>query len=46
MFHLTTIAVQHNQLYYDILYYAPAIVYNEAMQKYFQPMLDSIQFQS
>lgn len=45
-FHLTTIAVQHNQLYYDILYYAPAVVYNEAMQKYFQPMLDSIQFQS
>ena len=45
-FHLTNIAVQHNQLYYDILYYAPAVVYNEAMQKYFQPMLDSIQFQS
>ena len=45
LFHLTTIAVQHNQLYYDILYYAPAVVYSEAMQKYFQPMLSSIQFQ-
>ena len=45
LFHLTTIAVQHNQLYYDILYYTPAVVYSEAMQKYFQPMLGSIQFQ-
>jgi hypothetical protein len=46
MFHLATITVQHNQLYYNILYYAPSVVYSEAMQKYFQPMLDSFQFQS
>ena len=45
-YHLTTIAVQHKQNYYDILYYAPAVVYNEAMQKYFQPMLKSLQFKS
>jgi hypothetical protein len=44
-YHLVTISVQHNHLYYNILYYAPAVVYNEAMQKYFQPMLDSIKFQ-
>ncbi|HYT33513.1 MAG TPA: hypothetical protein VEL69_00640 [Ktedonobacteraceae bacterium] len=46
LYHLVSIAVQHNQLYYDILYYAPTVVYNEAVQKYFQPMLDSVQFQS
>jgi hypothetical protein len=46
VFHLTSIAVQHNQLYYDILFYAPGVVYNEAVQKYFQPMLSSLQFQS
>jgi hypothetical protein len=44
LFHFTTISVQHNHLYYNILYYAPAAVYDEAMLKYFQPMLDSIQF--
>lgn len=46
VFHLTSMAVQHNQLYYDILFYAPGVVYNEAVQKYFQPMLSSLQFQS
>jgi hypothetical protein len=46
IYHLVSIAVQHNQLYYDILFYAPTVVYNEAVQKYFQPMLDSFQFQS
>ncbi|HAE83941.1 MAG TPA: hypothetical protein DCK85_11175 [Ktedonobacter sp.] len=46
IFHLTTMAVQHNQLYYDILFYAPGAVYNEAVQKYFLPMLESFQFQS
>ena len=46
VFHLTSIAVQHNQLYYDILFYAPSVVYNEAVQKYFQPMLSSLQFKS
>jgi hypothetical protein len=45
-FHLTTIAVQHNHLYYDILFYSPQTYYDEAMQKYFQPMFDSFQFQS
>ena len=45
-FHLTTVAVQHNHLYYDIVFYSPTVYYDEAMQKYFQPMFDSFQFQS
>ena len=46
LFHLTTIAVQHNKLYYDIFYIAPNVNYNEAEQKYFQPMLNSVKFLS
>ncbi len=46
IFHLTTISVQHNHIYYDILFYSPQSYYGEAMQKYFQPMFDSFQFQS
>lgn len=44
-FHITSIAVQHNHYYYDILFYSPDTYYNEAVQKYFQPMFDSFQFQ-
>jgi hypothetical protein len=46
IFHLTTISVQHNHIFYDILFYSPQSYYDEAMQKYFQPMFDSFQFQS
>ncbi len=46
LFHLTTIAVQHNKLYYNIFYFAPNVNYNEAEQKYFQPMLNSFKFLS
>jgi hypothetical protein len=45
-FHLSSIAVLYKAQYYDILYYAPDSVYNEAMQKYFQPMLTSLKFLS
>ena len=45
-FHLSSIAVRYKGQYYDILYYAPDSVYNEAMQKYFQPMLTSLKFLS
>jgi hypothetical protein len=45
-FHLSSIAVRYKGQYYDILYYAPDSVYNEAMHKYFQPMLTSLQFLS
>lgn len=43
-FHLTTIAVQYKKLYYDILFYSPASTYDEAVQKYFLPMLNSFKF--
>jgi hypothetical protein len=44
-FHATTIATKHGQTYYSIIFYAPSQVYNEAMQKYFQPIINSLQFQ-
>ncbi len=43
-FHFTTIAVQHAHLYYDIVYFAPENRYQEAVQKYIDPMLASFQF--
>jgi hypothetical protein len=43
-FHLTTIAVQYKKLYYDIVFYSPASTYDEAVQKYFLPMLNSFKF--
>lgn len=44
--HITTLAVQHNKVYYNIVIFAPDIYLAEAMQKYIQPMLDSLQFLS
>lgn len=43
-FHLTTVAVQHNKLYYDIVFYSPASTYDQAVQSYFLPMLNSFKF--
>ena len=43
-FHLTTVAVQHNKLYYDIVFYSPASTYDQAVQNYFLPMLNSFKF--
>jgi hypothetical protein len=40
----TTISVQHKKLYYTIVLLIPNIYYDEAMQKYIQPMFDSLQF--
>jgi hypothetical protein len=42
--HFTTISVQRKKLYYTIVLLIPDIYYNEAMQKYIQPMFDSLQF--
>jgi hypothetical protein len=39
-----TISVQHKKLYYTIVLLIPNIYYDEAMQKYIQPMFDSLQF--
>lgn len=44
VYHLTTIAAQYKQMYYDIVYFAPDSVYGQAVQKYFQPMLTSFKF--
>jgi hypothetical protein len=44
--HFTTIAGQHNKLYYTIFFYVPDTNYKEAIQKYFQPMFDSFKFLS
>ncbi len=43
-FHLTTAAVQYKKLYYDVQFYSPVIIYDEALQKYFLPMLNSFKF--
>lgn len=42
----TTLSVQHNSTYYNIIFSSPDAYYNEAVQKYVQPILDSIQFLS
>ncbi len=44
--HFTTITVQHNKLYYSMLFFVPDTNYTEAIQKYFQPMFDSFKFLS
>ncbi len=41
-----TVAVQHNKTYYEIFFYSPDSYFKEAVQKYFQPMLNSYQFLS
>src|SRR6266487_2929573 len=46
LFHFTTLSVKHNKMYYNITFYTPEVYYDEAMQKYFQPIFDSFQFQS
>lgn len=44
LYHATSIAAQYKQLYYEILFYAPDQVYQEAMTKYYKPMLQSFKF--
>lgn len=44
--HITTLSVLHNKIYYNITFLMPDVYYNEAVQKYAQPMLDSVQFLS
>ena len=43
-YHLTAISTQRNKSYYSILFLVPDAYYDEAMSKYIQPMLMSIQF--
>ena len=41
-----TVAVQHNKTYYVIFFFSPDSYFQEAVQKYFQPMLNSYKFLS
>lgn len=43
---LASISVLHNKFYYTIYFYSPDMYYQEALQKYIQPILDSFQFLS
>lgn len=42
--HVVSLTVKHTQFYYNILYFAPSSVYDEAMQKYYNQMLNSFLF--
>ena len=42
----STISVQHGKSYYVIYFFIPEGIYTEAMQKYVNPMLNSIKFLS
>jgi hypothetical protein len=44
--YLTTISVLHNKSYYNITFLTLDSLHDEAMQKYIQPMLNSVQFLS
>jgi hypothetical protein len=42
--HAVSISVKHNQIYYNILYFAPTSLYDEAVQKYYSQMLNTFKF--
>ena len=44
LIHVVSITVKRNAIYYNILYFAPDSVYDEAFQKYYSPMLNTIKF--
>lgn len=44
--HVVCISVKHNKIYYNILFFAPSNVYDEAVQKYYSTMLNTFQFTS
>lgn len=44
--HIITISAQHNNGYYNIVVFTPDMYYSEAMRKYINPMLSSVQFLS
>lgn len=45
-FHVVSVSVKHNKLYYTIIYFALTSAYNEAMQKYYTQMLNTFKFTS
>jgi hypothetical protein len=44
LIHVVSMSVKHNAIYYNILYFAPDSAYDEALQKYYSPMLNSFKF--
>jgi hypothetical protein len=44
--HVVCISVKHNKIYYNILFFAPSNVYDEAVQKYYSKMLNTFKFTS
>jgi len=44
LIHIASISVKHNQTYYNILFFAPTSVYDEAVQKYYTQMLNTFKF--
>jgi hypothetical protein len=44
--HMISISELHKKTYYNLIIFSPDGVYSEAMQKYIQPILDSLQFLS
>lgn len=44
LIHVVSISVKHNTIYYNILYFAPTSVYDEAFQKYYSQMLNTFKF--
>jgi hypothetical protein len=44
LLHVVSISVKHNTTYFNILYFAPDSVYDEAFQKYYSQMLNSFKF--
>lgn len=44
--HFVSISVKHNQYYFNIQFFAPTNVFDEAMQKYYSQMLSTFQFTS
>ena len=45
-FHVVSVTVKHGSYLFNILYASPSTYYDEAIQKYIQPMLDSFKFLS
>lgn len=42
--HVSSISVKYKSIYYNVLFFAPSTVYDEAIQKYYSQMLGSFKF--
>ena len=42
--HVSSISVKYKSIYYNVLFFAPSAVYDEAIQKYYSQMLGSFKF--